>query len=77
VIASSQESVAQGMVLLGIYSLGLALPFILISVFINFLLVFIKKTTRYVKIINAVAGALLIAVGGLLVSGKFFMLAGP
>ena len=76
VIASSQESVTQGMLLLGIYSAGLALPFIVISMFINFLLVFIRKTTRYIKYINAGAGALLIVVGGLLVSGKFFMLSG-
>ena len=74
VIASSQESVSQGMVLLAIYSLGLALPFIIISVFINFLLVFIKKATKYLKYFNPVAGGLLIAVGLLLVTHKLFAL---
>ena len=74
VIASSQESVSQGMVLLGLYSLGLALPFIIISVFINFLLVFIKKTTKYLKYFNPIAGGLLIIVGLLLVTHKLFAL---
>ncbi len=74
VIASSQESVSQGMLLLAIYSLGLALPFIIISVFINFLLVFIKKTTKYLKYFNPIAGGLLIIVGLLLVTHKLFAL---
>ena len=72
VIASSQESVFQGMWLLAIYSLGLALPFIIISVFINFLLVFIKKVTKYLKYINPVAGGLLIIMGVLLLTHKLF-----
>ncbi|MDH3956991.1 MAG: cytochrome c biogenesis CcdA family protein, partial [Desulfobacteraceae bacterium] len=40
IIAGSQETVWQGVLLLGIYSAGLAIPFIIISIFINFLLVF-------------------------------------
>ncbi|MBW2574029.1 MAG: sulfite exporter TauE/SafE family protein, partial [Deltaproteobacteria bacterium] len=43
IIAGSQETVWQGIILLAIYSAGLAIPFIIMSVFINFLLIFIKK----------------------------------
>ncbi|MBU1162494.1 MAG: cytochrome c biogenesis protein CcdA, partial [Proteobacteria bacterium] len=39
IIAGSQETVWQGVILLGFYSAGLAMPFIIISIFINFLLI--------------------------------------
>lgn len=76
IVASSQETVWQGMVLLGLYSLGLAVPFILISVFINYLLVIFKKMTRVIKYINMVAGGILIAMGVLLMTGDLFVFSG-
>ena len=75
-IAGSQDTVWHGVVLLGIYSAGLAVPFILMSVFINFLLVFIKKATRVIKYINPAAGILLILVGIFLIINKFYGFAG-
>ena len=68
VIAGGKETVQEGMVLLGIYSAGLAVPFVIISVFINFLLVFIKKTTWTLKYLNWAAGILLIVLGLLLMT---------
>lgn len=73
-IAGSQETVRQGIVLLGIYSAGLAIPFIIISVFINLLLKFIKKASRTVQYFNTVAGILLIVVGLILVTNKLYVL---
>jgi cytochrome c-type biogenesis protein len=63
ILAGNQESVREGILLLSVFSAGLALPFIVLSVFINFLLVFIKKATRIVRYINPLAGVLLIVVG--------------
>jgi len=73
IVAGSQETIGQGMVLLGVYSAGLALPFVIISVFINFLLVFMKRATRVLKYVNVVAGILLILVGLVLVTNKLYL----
>ena len=76
IIAGSQETVWQGIVLLAIYSAGLAMPFIIMSVFINFLLIFIKKASRVLQYVNTVAGILLIIVGLILVTNKLYVLTG-
>jgi cytochrome c-type biogenesis protein len=76
IIAGSQETVWQGIILLAIYSAGLAIPFIIMSVFINFLLIFIKKASRVLRYINTVAGILLIIVGLILVTNKLYVLTG-
>lgn len=76
IIAGSQETVWQGVILLGIYSAGLAIPFIIISIFINFLLTFIKKVSKALKYVNVVAGVVLIVVGLILVSNKLYVFSG-
>jgi cytochrome c-type biogenesis protein len=73
IIAGSQETVRQGIVLLSIYSAGLALPFILLSVFIHLLLVIIKKASRFLQYVNVAAGILLIIVGLILVTNKLYV----
>jgi len=70
IIAGSQETVWQGMALLGTYSAGLAIPFVIISIFINFILVFLKKLSSAMKYINATAGTLLILVGIFLITNR-------
>jgi len=76
IIAGSQETVWQGVILLGIYSAGLAIPFIIISIFINFLLTFIKKASKVLKYVNVMAGVVLIVVGLILVSNKLYVFSG-
>jgi cytochrome c-type biogenesis protein len=76
IIAGSQETVWQGVILLGIYSAGLATPFIIISIFINFLLTFIKKASKVLKYVNVMAGVVLIVVGLILVSNKLYVFSG-
>ena len=75
VIAGGRETVQEGMVLLGIYSAGLAVPFVIISVFINFLLVFIKKTNWMLKYLNWAAGILLIVLGIILMTNQLNLIA--
>ncbi len=74
IIAGSKETVGQGIVLLGIYSAGLAIPFIIISFFINYLLTMMKKASKILKYINIVAGWLLIIIGLLLVTNSLHLL---
>ena len=75
-IAMGKETIRQGVVLLTIYSAGLAIPFMVISVFINYLLVFVKKATRFMKVFNTVAGGILILAGCLLLANKLYLLTG-
>jgi len=77
IVAGNQETIIQGIWLLAIYSAGLALPFILISIFINSMLGFMKRATRLIGVINKFAGILLICIGLLLIFDKLKLLAIP
>jgi cytochrome c-type biogenesis protein len=74
IIASSQETVWHGILLLGIYSAGLAIPFMILSVFINSILIFIKTASKTMRYFNTTAGILLILVGLLLVTDRLYFL---
>jgi cytochrome c-type biogenesis protein len=75
IVAGNQETILKGVWLLAVYSAGLALPFILISIFINSMLMFMKRATKLLGVINKVAGILLIGIGLLLIFDKFQLLA--
>jgi len=75
IVAGSQETVMQGIVLLSIYSTGLALPFLLISFFINRIIGIMRRATKVLGYVNKVAGILLIIMGILLITDKFKLLA--
>ncbi|MCP4720995.1 MAG: cytochrome c biogenesis protein CcdA [Desulfobacteraceae bacterium] len=75
IVAGNQETILNGVWLLAVYSAGLALPFILISIFINSMLGFMKRATKLIGMINKVAGILLITIGLLLIFDKFKLLA--
>jgi cytochrome c biogenesis protein CcdA len=53
----------------------MAAPFLLLSVGINFLLVFIRRTKILMRFINPVAGALLVLIGLALVTDTLKLLA--
>ena len=74
VLAQDKETVGQGVRLLCIYSIGLALPFILLSAGINYLLVFTRKANKVLRYANPVAGILLVLTGILLVTDKLRLL---
>ncbi|MEX1302196.1 MAG: cytochrome c biogenesis protein CcdA [Desulfotignum sp.] len=74
IVAGNQDTVIKGVWLLAVYSAGLALPFILMSLFITSLVETMKKATRFIPIINKVAGGLLVLMGLLLIFDKFHLL---
>jgi cytochrome c-type biogenesis protein len=74
VLASNQENVWQGVMLLVIYSAGLAMPFVLVSIFVNFMLKFIKKASKVLNYVNIFAGIFLILIGLFLISNKMYLL---
>ena len=74
VLAQDTETVGQGVRLLCIYSAGLALPFLILSAAINYLLVFTRKANKVLRYANPVAGILLVLTGILLVTDKLTLL---
>lgn len=75
IVAGNQDTVLKGVWLLAVYSAGLAIPFLLISLFITSLMEFMKKARRLIGFINKVSGGLLILIGLLLIFDKFRLLA--
>ncbi len=75
-LAANTESVGHGMALLFVYSLGLAIPFVLSAVALTAFLAWFQKFRRYIRYVEWAAGILLILVGLVLVTGKFTILAG-
>jgi len=75
IVAGNQDTVLKGVLLLAVYSAGLALPFLVLSFFIQSLLSIMKRATKLIGIINKVSGVLLIIIGLLLIFDKFKLLA--
>jgi cytochrome c-type biogenesis protein len=75
VYASQQETVAQGVLLLVAYSLGLGIPFILSGLAVNGFFAAFGRLRRHMRIVEYVAGALLVGVGLLLVTNRLTVLA--
>lgn len=73
--ASTQETMNQGILLLGGYSLGLGIPFILTALSINTFLVIFDKIKKYFPLIEKIGGVLLILVGLLILTDNFADLA--
>lgn len=72
--ASQQDSLWKGILLLAIYSAGLAVPFLLTSLGIQRFLAFYSRFRRHLHTLEVVSGGLLIALGILLVLGRFNIL---
>ncbi|MCV6586470.1 MAG: cytochrome c biogenesis protein CcdA [Marinibacterium sp.] len=70
-MAASEASVARGTLLLGIYALGLGIPFLLAAMFLNRSMGVMNRIKPHMKLIERVMGALLILVGVALVTGAF------
>ncbi len=74
ILAGNQETVLEGTLLLAAYAAGLAIPFLILSVFIHFFLAIVRKTQKTIRYANAVAGILLIGMGLLLITDKLGLL---
>ena len=73
-LAAVEETVLEGVRLLSVYSLGLLVPFLLISVFIDQMLTILQKAKRALRFVNVAAGVLLIGLGVALIFDRFGML---
>ena len=74
IVAGNQDTVLSGILLLAVYSAGLALPFLILSFFIHSILDIMKRATKLINIINKISGIFLIVIGLLLIFDKFRLL---
>jgi cytochrome c-type biogenesis protein len=74
--ASEQDTVWKGGGLLAIYSLGLAVPFLLTALGIERFLVFYKRFQKHMHALEVAGGVLLIVLGFLLFFGRFAIISG-
>jgi cytochrome c-type biogenesis protein len=72
--ASMENSISKGILLLSLYSLGLAIPFVASSLIIKKFLIFSKKNKSYLNKIKKISGAILLITGILIVIGKLQIL---
>lgn len=72
-LAAAQGTVSQGIYLLAIYSLGLAVPFLLTSLGIERFLAFYAKFRRHLHKVEVASGVFLIFIGLLIGFDKFTM----
>jgi cytochrome c-type biogenesis protein len=73
--ASQQETVTQGVVLLSFYSAGLGIPFLLAALAVNWFFKASGSLRRFMHTVEVASGALLIAVGLLLVTDRLTVIA--
>jgi cytochrome c-type biogenesis protein len=70
-LAASEASVSRGTMLLGIYAIGLGLPFLLAAMFITRAMGVMNRLKKHMKLIERLMGTLLLAVGLAMVTGAF------
>ena len=73
-LAGTSASLQSGVLLLLVYGLGLAVPFLVVGFGFTRALGTFKRAQRHYRLIQASAGVLLVAMGALLLSGYLFLL---
>jgi cytochrome c-type biogenesis protein len=73
--AAQQDTVAHGIALLAAYSIGLGVPFVAAGLAVNRFFAASSRIKRHMKVVEYVAGALLVGVGLLLVTDRLTVLA--
>jgi cytochrome c-type biogenesis protein len=72
--AGNSDTVTKGVILLWVYSLGLAVPFLLTSLAIDRFMVFYGRFRRYLQIWEVGSGVVLILIGVLILTRRFAVL---
>lgn len=75
-MAATKNTVFQGMFLLGVYSSGLAIPFLLTSLGVGQFLKFYGRFKRHLQAVEVGSGVLLILIGVLIALNRFTILSG-
>jgi len=75
-LAARSDTIARGLLLLAVYSAGLAIPFLLTALGISRFMVFYKNFRKYLHAVELFSGALLLLIGGLVFFNRLTWLAG-
>jgi cytochrome c-type biogenesis protein len=75
-VASTKDTVGEGVLLLACYSAGLAIPFLLTAVAIGRFLKFYQKFRKHLHTVEVFSGVLLLVIGGLIFVNKLTWLSG-
>lgn len=70
-MASMSGTLGQGVLLLSVYALGLGVPFFIAALAVSPLLAFNKKISKYLPLIEKIAGVILIIAGVLMLTGLY------
>ena len=70
VLASTEDSLARGILLLSFYSVGLAIPFILSGYLMQKFLIFSKNFKKNINIVSKIGGIILLITGVLIVTNQ-------
>lgn len=70
ILALTAASASNGALLLGVYGLGLGLPFLLVALFFGNAAAALKRLRRAGVALNIASGAIMIAIGALLMTGR-------
>lgn len=73
-LASTRETLWQGIGLMAVYSAGLALPFLIISLALNYFFAMFGSVKRYLNVVEIVGGALLMVIGFLIFTNNMPLL---
>lgn len=74
-VAATKETILEGVVLLAVYSAGLAIPFLLTSLGLNKFLSFYSRFKKHFHAVEVVSGALVIVVGVLILTNNLSRMA--
>jgi cytochrome c-type biogenesis protein len=75
-LAATSADLSRGVLLLAVYSAGLAVPFLIAAVAVERFLGWFQRFRKYLPWVMRVSGALLVVVGVLLLTGEFTRMAG-
>lgn len=75
-LAATRGSVVEGMGLLGVYSAGLAIPFLIATLLLERFLQGFRRFRHWLPWVSRASGILLLIVGILLITGSFAVLSG-
>ncbi len=75
-LAARSDTIARGVLLLAVYSAGLAIPFLLTALGIGRFMAFYKNFRKYLHAVELFSGALLLFIGGLVFFNRLTWLAG-
>ncbi|MEM6465269.1 MAG: cytochrome c biogenesis protein CcdA [Pseudomonadota bacterium] len=70
-LAGSTGTVEKGMIMMGVYALGLGLPFLISALFLDRIMPLFSRLKAQMHLVERTMGAFLVLIGAMLISGLF------